>query len=312
MTERKRDSIAAVSPRDCALGIAVPLTREDFLNDLGAPEQKDFVQHVRRANDLEGASDEFYWSSVYAPIAGVVERACAAVARLGVDVQQRMTLAGLRTLFERHKVLTLVAHWKFAKVTPSDVIDPRQFLATLAHPGDPLQVRAAGAIIEKSPHLLDCSESETDDALRQRIAYAIRPVIAAAHAAYRRPDEQANDTVGEPQTVDLRRVTRVVLEEAFPASIRPAPAIELSDGMHTVADFIGAIPPSFEGVLDMTICNSVIVGAAVKRARPDCLVAVNRYPAEMHVRMTFYGLAIESLARRPARYIDVLTDQRKD
>lgn len=311
MTASQHASIAAVGPRDCALCVAVPLTREDFFADLAAPERKDFVQHVRRVNSLAGAADEFYWSSVYAPIAATVERACVTAARLGVDVRQRIMFADLPSLFAKKKVLTLVAHWRFTRVTASDVVEPRHFLDTIERPANPLQARVAGAILEQSPQLLNDCAAATYDALRERIAAAITPVIAAAHAAYRRPDKPVAESVGEPRPVDLRRVTRVAVEEAFPTSIRPAPAIELADGMHTVPEFIEAIPRSFDGVLDMTVCNSVIVGAAVKRARPDCLVAVNRYPAEMHVRMTFYALAVESLARRNAPYIDVLTNQRK-
>jgi hypothetical protein len=201
-------------------------------------------------------------------------------------------------------------------VTASDILQPRELLAAIVRPATPLQARVAGAIIERTPHLDDGAASATDDVLRGHIADAIAPVIAAAHAAYRRPPEGSIDTgsndADEPQAVDLRRVTRVLLEEAFPTALRPAPAVELADGMHTVAEFTDAIPRSFDGVLDMTICNSVILGAAVKRACPDCLVAVNRYPAEMHVRMTFYCLALQSLARHRTAYINVLTHHRKD
>ncbi|HEV7920360.1 MAG TPA: hypothetical protein VGR02_06165 [Thermoanaerobaculia bacterium] len=310
MSASPRASITPVGARDCALGIAVPLTGEEFLDDLRPSSGKDFAPHVRRMNELEGAADEFYWSSVYAPIAMAVERSCAAVERAGAHVQRRITLADLRPLLEQYKVVTLVAHWKFATVKPVDVVAPRQFLAAIARPSNPLQERIAAALLEQSPALADGIGSASDDALRETIARAIVPVITAAHAAYHRP-EAGEEAVAEARPADLRRVTRVLIEEAFPESIRAAPAIELADGMHTVAAFIEAIPRSFDGVLDMTVCNSVILGAAVKRARPDCLVAVNRYPAEMHVRLTYYQLAVVSLATRKALYIDVLTRQRK-
>jgi hypothetical protein len=310
MNQSPRASITPVGAHDCALGIAVPLTREEFLDDLRPSSGKDFAPHVRRVNELEGAADEFYWSSVYAPIATAVERSCVAVERAGVYVRRRLALAELQPLLEQYKVVTLVAHWKFATVKPMDVIAPRKFLAAIARPSSPLQERAASAILEQSPALLDGTESASDDILRETIARAIVPVISAAHAAYRRPGED-EDELAEPRPADLRRVTRVVVEEAFPESVRAAPAIEFADGMHTVAAFIDAIPRLFDGVLDMTVCNSVILGAAVKRSRPDCLVAVNRYPAEMHVRLTLYQLAVVPLAKRKAPYIDVLTKQRK-
>src|SRR5438270_5544449 len=172
MTAPPHASIAAVSPHDCALCIAVPLTRDDFFDDLAAPEGKDFVQHVRRVNSVPGAADQFYWSSVYAPIAATVERACVTAARLGVDVRQRITLADLPPLFERKKVLTLVAHWKFARVTASDIVDPRHILASIVRPANPLQARVAGAILDRSPQLAADSAAATDDVLRERIAAA--------------------------------------------------------------------------------------------------------------------------------------------
>jgi hypothetical protein len=313
MTGRQHASTTIVGPRDCAIGIAVPLTIDEFVDDF-RDERKDFVQHVRFANTLEGASDDYYWSTVYAPVAAIVNDALAAVKSLGVCVRRRVTPAELGQLLGQYKVVTVVTHWRFGRLSAADILDPRALHSAIANPADPLQARAAGAIKDASPRLIqDVSADIDDDTLRRQIADAIAPVISAAHASYRTPAEHNDDVVvvGQPRVIDLRRVTRLLIEEAFAPHVRPAPAIEFGNGLVTAEDLIEVIPRSFDGILDLTSCNSVIIGAAVKRKRPDCLVAINRYRTELYVRMTLYRLAIASLARSNRPYMDVLTNQRK-
>jgi len=85
------------------------------------------------------------------------------------------------------------------------------------------------------------------------------------------------------------------------------PLIEFSDGLVTTPELVQAIPIDFSGLLDLTVCNSVIPAAAIRESRPNCLIAGNRRPAELRSRMYLYGLAISLLAKEPQPFVDVIT-----
>lgn len=77
--------------------------------------------------------------------------------------------------------------------------------------------------------------------------------------------------------------------------------------MKTIPEVIGTVPLDFSGLLDLTICNSVILGKAIKNFRGACFVAVSRYPAELHVRLGLYLLALRMIARKRMSFIDALS-----
>jgi hypothetical protein len=74
-----------------------------------------------------------------------------------------------------------------------------------------------------------------------------------------------------------------------------------------VADFVAAVPPAYDGFLDLTLCHSMILAMAVKRDRPDTTVGFGVYETDLRVRMALYEMAIRRLACRRQPMIDVLT-----
>lgn len=83
--------------------------------------------------------------------------------------------------------------------------------------------------------------------------------------------------------------------------------IEFSDGLVTTPELVQSIPIDFSGLLDLTVCNSVIPAAVIRENRPNCLVAANRRPAELRSRMYLYGLEISLLEKEPQPFVDVIT-----
>lgn len=301
----------SVTPRDCALALTIPLTREQFLDDLARPERKDYAAHVRRSNEQKSVDEDYYWNEVYGPLAHTVTKICDEVERLGVTVNRSLRLNELADLLRRFRVVTLVAHWRFTRVRLKEVLDAPGFLEALRTPQSRVQQSLLHAFAECSPQLLSGDlAGYTPAELQERVVETINAVLAAAHALYRTGDTEGGvaASAGEEFTPrPLERLTRVAVEQAFPSHIVPGRAIEFSEGMYSVRELMSAVPDDFSGVLDLTVCNSVIIGEVVKNFRPDCIVAVNRYPAELYVRMAFYKQAITLLSRHPAPYMDVLT-----
>jgi hypothetical protein len=303
-------SLASVSPRDCALVITVPLTRDEFLGDLAAPGRKHFASHVVASNAVRGASEDYYWNSVYGPVARTTTRVAARAEKLGVTVRRGARIADLTDLLSAFPVVTLIAHWRFARFAPDDIVDVAGFLDALGRAEGRVPRALRREVTALRPDLgADERSGNGSEVSREELATILNQVVAKTHALYSRR-EAGGETAPAPDDErtghPLDRLTRVAVERAFPCHLAPARAVEFADGLRTVPEVVDAVPTDFDGVLDLTVCNSVILGEAIKRERPRCLVPVNRYPAGLAARMTLYSLAVSELARRPAPYIDVL------
>lgn len=300
------DALEPCSPTECALAVGLPLTRDEFLRQLDPAWDGDFARHVRAGNPMPGAADEAYWTSVYAPVARHVERICCHAEGLRVRVVRAAGLADLPMLLATYRVVTVLGHWKFLRLVPDDVPAPHALLRSLAHATELVQHQFARAVFARAPEL--SPDTVAGDAA-ERLLNALNGIIADAHRAYRLPGSGAKAEPragGSPLGEVLQRLTRPALEAAFPDHVRPGRCIELADGMHTVREFVDAVPADFGGVLDLSVCNSVIVGAAVKRARGGCQVAMNRYPANIMYRMSLYKLVVECLHDRARPYSEAM------
>jgi hypothetical protein len=305
-------SVRPVGPRDCALAVAVPLTREQFLQDLAQPGRKDFASHIKRTNLQPGASGEYYWNTVYEPVARLAVQVCAEVEKLGVTVNRAARLSDLPDLLRQFKVVTLISHWRFRKVAPSDILDASGLLRALAEPKTLMQKAVRRAFEQYCPRLLidDNVRRMPVDTLRQSVAEAVNNITAAAHKLYKPGQVEAPAEThgggGLPNS-PLERLTRVAFEMSFPEVILPGRAVEFDDGMYSVPEVIDSVPIGFCGLFDLTVCNSVILGEAIKNSRPTCIVAASRYPAELYLRLGFYSLIIRMLSRQPIPFIDAMT-----
>lgn len=283
----------SVTPRDCALAIALPLTEGRFLAELRAPDH-DYAAYVRSLHVAEGADDQYYWDCVYAPFAELMNETSERVAARGVNVVFDATLANVSALLRRFPIVTFVSHWRFRALRVAEINDFNAFAGDLRAGRDELARMFAEAILVR-----DCGALDHHP---ERLVHAVNEVLRSAHAHY---------VTDRPEPLLLMkippwRLTRPALEKAFPRAIAPARAVEFADGMKTIGEAVDAIPADFSGFFDLTVCNSAIVGDAIKADRPTCTVAVNRYPTEPHIRLALYRRMIDDLARSPAPYANAL------
>jgi hypothetical protein len=279
----------SVSPRDCALAFALPLTEERFLSDLRSPEH-DYAAFICEDFRVDGVEDEYYWRKVYRRFAVGMSRRCEDVERRGVTVVRDATARDFASLFDRHAVVTIVSHWRFCAVRPEEIVAPRAILEALHDPPNELVAAFRAAL-----------PGEPGDS-REALAAALNAVIEAGHAAYGNEGRVPLQELKIPAV----RLTRPTLERAFAGAIAPGRSVEFADGMKTIAEFVDCIPPPFDGLLDLTVCNSAVLGHEVKALR-RCVVAVNRHPTEPFIRMAQYRTAMSMLARRPRPYAEAMT-----
>ena len=289
-------------PDDCALAFAIPLTRERFLSALAQPEEKDFVFEFRKGRGLERADPEFCWQVYEAEEVALVSAVCEQIAHHGVTIAYDVDLTQLTALLTEFSVVTLVAHSRFVEFEIADIATPLAILNILREPPLELHQQIRASVIDLDPDLLECGDGVEN--LQSRLCNVFRTIANQAEKLYADEDVQITRN---PDHHLRTRLTRAEFERAFPSAIHGARVIEFSDGLHTIPELVQSIPNEFSGLLDLTVCNSVIPAAAIRDER-RCLVAANRKPAELRARMYLYGLEIDSLATNPRPFIDVIRD----
>lgn len=291
-------------PGDCALALAIPLTRERFLAALAQPEERDFVFHFLKGRSLQRTEPEFCWQVYEAEEVAFVSAVCEQVAQCGVTVFHDVDLAQLTAILGRFSVVTLVAHSRFVEFVVEDIEKPFAILGSLRTPVSELHQEIRERVIKLDPDLL-AGADDSVDGLRTRLCDVFRTIANEAERSYWDKEAQTN---WDEESHFRARLTRSEFERAFPDAIRPARVIEFSDGLHTTPEFVQSIPIDFSGLLDLTVCNSVITAAAIRGEGRSCLVAGNRKLAELRSRMYLYGLEIELLKKEPRRFIDVIKE----
>lgn len=288
-----------VKPSDCALALCIPLTKEAFFADLDPAAPKDFVKS--RASSFPGMAMAERWED-YAPIVRTATRVRAELEPLGVTFVPHTTLADFGALLARYAVVTLVAHWRFAPFDAGDVLDIAGLVRKLSSPRSPIQRFMAAALQQRGRHdLLEPNDhsGRTLSGLREALVTEIQDLLKAGHAFYTTDDGALKPRVESGAETDRSplRLTRAALEVEFPDEIRPGGAIEFHDGLKTIDQVTRAIPTDFDGVIDLTVCNSVLLAESIKRRRRRALIICNKRPAAIQARLIRYKYIIKELAR---------------
>jgi hypothetical protein len=272
---------AEVTPRDCALLLAIPLTQQAFLTAHGDP-RRDFCRQFDSPGGqvLPGT----IWALCFEDVARIVERVAAIVEQLGVTVIRDARLRDWSEALARHRVLTLVAHWRFVSIASPDVLDP-------------VALRRRAALRDSEV------TRRVDDTLRATGGGAVE--IAAALDALCAPAARRYSAIDRKGRTEDRGLSRVFLEQALPG-LRHARAIEFTDGLRTAGEVIEATPHNYPGVIDLTVCNSIVLAELLKRTRRPALIASGEFRASLAFRMIRYRVLVEYLHRRKSRYSDVL------
>jgi hypothetical protein len=281
-----------ISPRDCVLAVALPLTEERFLSDATAPN-RDFARSVIAKS---GRSPPEAWSKLYAPkVVALCKRIAAHADSLGATVATDVTAELLCALLEEYPLVSLLAHSKSSPIQSDDVVQPRVILDV---------IRGGGTIVARQLRdaLADRRWSDDNVALRRQVAAALDEALEPTRAWTE--TTVRTERAGRPP----RYLSRATLEDCLGEALRRAPMVELHDGLKTLDELIAAIPRSFAGVLDLSVCNSFAFAESIKRRRPHCLIIENVFLARVEVRLLRYALVLDRLAQSPARYSDALSD----
>jgi hypothetical protein len=269
-----------------SLLVALPVEFEDFIERF---EKSDYLAKFRsKAPSLEKRQAQYVkrWRTDYsANVAEPLRKLMALSEELGADVRSQTTLADLRASATGDAVVILFSHWKGHEVLVND-LDPGWTESELASQASQVDSPLARFIA----NWFRTSEVDFRVSPFKWLAHRLarcRPKVSVRNiltAALERPVD--DDLLGSPEVDgvmelgllrDARR--RDELDSLFGHHLRPGNRLELYDGLFSKEEVEAAIPSSFSGYLDLTICNSSVLAEYIGRARGYRFRTV-QFPAE--------------------------------
>jgi hypothetical protein len=97
-------------------------------------------------------------------------------------------------------------------------------------------------------------------------------------------------------------VTRPALEQRYSSFLAAGSAIEFRDGMHSLAALSAAIPGDYNGICDLTMCRSALLGHILKSTHRKCLFKTDRKAANPIEWLVIYRVLFRHLGRAPSPY----------
>lgn len=283
----------------CLVLNGLPLTREDAESDFSDPDRHHFVRFNARGRPFARA-----WTEDLEKVLSVISDALKRLDDLGAYVLPRADAGSIfGAMQESFDIVVLIAHWKPHEVGYSDFSGPealRRLRSALASPSS-----AASPALEELHGKLR--------ALMARIEPAGAPASVDRWAKWLNDAVHAPDflSVWSPTTVKeepdvARAANRDTLDELLGGAIRPGNRVELRDGFHSAEVFARLFPDTWDGLFDGTICQSHLVGMALKERNPLRLRVQTIKPIQPVIRVEAAALAIE-LAENAKDYPLILT-----
>lgn len=233
------------------------------------------------------------WEEVYEPrVVRTCERVAEHVVALGGTVRFGVTAELLKELTASFPAVCLVAHLANSRIAPHDIVDPGTVLRIISA-GNSIVARHLRAELGDKDRAVG---GDSQEALAALLEAALAPTRTWFASTVRRDHHRFPAPI----------LSRPMLEDCFGSALRRAPVLELRDDIHTTRDLVDMIPEDYDGVLDLSVCNSVMLGESIKRWRRNCLVIENAYLARIDIRLARYALAMTMLSKRSSRYTDAL------
>jgi hypothetical protein len=303
------DGDEPVGPSQCALAVAVPLTMGDLLADLDPAAGKDFARSLSPGT---GPTSPLACWRAFAPAADFVRERMEAAAALGAKVVPRARLADLASLLQTHRVVTLLTHTRlFSPVGEDAIRDAGALWRRLRLPSTMILENLRDRLLGPAPAgadpqlwaqaapLLEGAPADGETALRTLVA-ALNALLRETEATFAHTQLRLSRGI---DPIHLHPWTRPLLEAELSGDLVPSGSVELADGMKSVAELAATVSPGYDGVIDLSACNSLFLVGDLKRAAPGCTVIWNRMLARLAPCAARYVFILGELARERAPYV---------
>jgi hypothetical protein len=276
-------SDSATTPQQTALLVAVPVDEDGFR---GAWRRgSDYLRQAYA--DLDSG-----WHA-YGKTAHLARTELADCEALGASVVLEATLKNFAEQTWHFPVIVVIAHMEFPLVMHNDVLDAERLCFMVEHGTEPewAMIRA------ECNRPFEVQEAVT---VMNRLLKATQRDLGAAPIE----DIRESDRVARHRSsgFGLLRLDRPRLDELCgPTVLREGKGIELADGMISAREFIQAIPIEYNGLIDLRMCNSISLGAAIRRARKGVRAAVGKQKTYPDAAVVLYKTAILYMMQQAKR-----------
>jgi hypothetical protein len=263
MLHRER-TYERVSPRDCALLVGVPLNRQSFIAKYNRSWEGNFAQSFLPNSDAERA-----WPH-YADLVARMEESIRQVENAGVSVYRALTKELLSAAM-RYRVVTIASQARSAMFMPADILD-----------SGAISCLARGGVSDE-----EAKKSASRD-LNGLLSQMMKPV---------------RDGLGRETRYQLELIRcRAEIEARHQGAFTGGAGIEFSSGFEKVTEVSEMFPPSFDGVVDLIVCNSLVLAEMIRvRCRHALSIAMGDITKPM-LRFPMYVAIIQLLEKRPLAY----------
>lgn len=222
---------------------------------------------------------------------------------LGGSVVLEATLKDFAEQTRRFPVVVVIAHMEFPLVVLNDVRDPEKPRFLVEHGSEPewAMIRAECNLPLEIQEIIAVMNRLLKATLRDSGAAPIEDMRQGQLLARHRRNG-----------FGLLRLDRPRLDELCgPEVLREGKGIELADGMISAREFIEAIPIEYNGLIDLRMCNSISLGAAIRRARKSIRVAVGKRNTYLDAAVVLYKTALLYMVQQaqqgsPVSYEEVM------
>lgn len=295
------DCLRPTSPSECAIAVALPLTFDQFYAEQERWPDSDFARSfVRRYSH----SAETIWDSALSAVAGRTMKILAEVGELGVHIRWSAGLGDLAQLFEGYRAVTLLTHWRSGRFFPDHILNADSLRRRIA-----VSKSRAGQLLRNrlgQEERLWLTDDATPDEFAIRFSRAVNQVLEQFDLG---PSGYPPGWHSSHNLSYRVHANRAVLDAEFGADLVPGNRVQLCDGMRTARELAAVVPAQFDGVFDLTVCNSVMIAEEVKRnGRVTCLA--NEKEVDLALRMEIYRGAVQVLSQSNYEYSNAIRDVR--
>lgn len=96
--------------------------------------------------------------------------------------------------------------------------------------------------------------------------------------------------------------SRAELETMYPGMFRGGAGIEFSDDFRVLSEVASIFPPGFDGIVDLTICNSLALGEKIRQRCTRALAIATGEPIQPILRLPLLLAIMQFLKRHPGSF----------
>lgn len=281
-----------ITPRECSLAVALPLTREEFMHDLAANPRAGYASAFAQ-NGREGLAAEIVWE-LFEPWAKLANDVIAEAKGHHVTLVQPVTLEEFSGLLSRFPATTLFAHWHTPQFTEEQIVSPEAIWKAMSNRESPLsrRIQEIASLLDAPPQL---PSDSSPAAIAEFLNLLIEPVPCSEDA--------------KPGGITQKQVEwhqkRMLLERTLPDAFRGGAGVDFADGWHSIEAIVAAVPNDYSGTLDLTICNSNVLAEKIRDRFLKSVVIANERPTTTGFRFAIYAEIIEILSRKAGNYEEI-------